>query len=243
MQSAVHDLAALEQVIGHRFTRRDLLETALTHPSYTQQFPESNRSNNQRLEFLGDSVVSLILSTALFLNYPDKREGQLTRNRAALARGKQLTHLARELQIGRYLWLGEGEDANNGRDRESILEDALEALIGALYLDCGLEQTSTIVLNWYGNIEQRLRDSLSQHSNPKGRLQEVLHPQHGNQSLEYRVVGESGPDHAKQFLVEVLVLGEPYGRGSGSSKKEAEEAAAIEALERLDVALPDNGLE
>lgn len=234
MPPAANDLADLETRIGHKFASPVLLETALTHPSYTQQYPDCNRDNNQRLEFLGDSVVSLILSTALFHRYPGKREGLLTRNRAALARGKQLTGLARELGIGNYLWLGEGEEANNGRDRESILEDALEALIGALYLDCGFEQTSAIVIAWYGNIEERLEESLTRNNNPKGRLQEILHPQHGNQSLEYRVVAEEGPDHAKQFRVEVLIMGEPYGQGTGSSKKEAEEAAAVVALARLD---------
>jgi len=221
---------SLEERIDYRFRDRTHLVTALTHPSYTQQFPDAGE-NNQRLEFLGDSVLGLILAEALFETFPKKREGVLTRGRSALAKGSHLADLARSIGIAGHLRLGDGEDNNRGRERDSILEDAIEALIGAIYRDSDLPTARRIVLGWYGDLRERLEQQLTAH-NPKGALQELLQPRHGNNAIAYEVVGEHGPDHSKAFVVEARILGEVWGRGEGSSKKEAEENAARVALER-----------
>jgi ribonuclease III len=227
------DYSELEARIGHGFSDKSLLIKALTHPSYSQQFPDEAPDNNQRMEFLGDSVLALILSDALFHKFQSKREGVLTRNRSALARGPHLARMSADMGLGEFLLLGDGEETNKGRTRESILEDALEALIGAIYLDADFETARTIVLGWYGDLEQQLDQMIGNH-NPKGRLQEMLQPVHGNNAITYAVVGEDGPDHSKLFQIEVLLLGKSYGTGTGTSKKEAEEEAARQALLKLE---------
>lgn len=223
------ELKQLEQVLGHSFADGSLLERALTHPSHSGGAEDFNY---QRLEFLGDAVLGLVLAEQLFRLLPDEREGVLTRYRAMLARGGQLSELAREIELGSYLRLGAAEEANGGRLRDSILEDALEALIGALYLDAGLAAAEAMVLRLFGDVRGRLDKQLGHH-NPKGRLQELLQPELGNDAIEYRIVETEGPDHAKTFKVEVFVSGEALGSGSGASKKTAEEAAARVALESV----------
>lgn len=224
--------AELETSLGYHFKDPSLLERAITHPSYCQA--ESKNSHNQRLEFLGDAVLGLILAQFLFTSLPSKREGVLTRNRAALAKGTHLSALARDLGLAPHLRMSEAEERNEGRLRDSILEDALEAIIGAIYLDSDFETTRQIVTLWLGDIRQRLDELLGDH-NPKGRLQEQVQPIHGNGAVIYSVLHSEGPDHAKQFTVEVRVKGEIMGIGSGSSKKEAEENAAQVALQKLGV--------
>ncbi len=223
---------ALEEQLGYRFRDRELLERALTHPSWCQH-RAGGPEHNQRLEFLGDSVLGLILAEQLYERLPRKREGILTRNRSALAKGQHLSAIARELGISHHLRLSEAEERNDGRQRDSMLEDALEAIIGAIYLDSDLATTRTVVLRWIGDIETRLDELLGAH-NPKGRLQELIQPQYGNGAIDYIVRNTEGPDHAKHFTVEVRIQGNLAGEGTGSSKKEAEENAARVALERLE---------
>jgi ribonuclease-3 len=218
----------LEERIGYTFADKDLLARALTHPSYLQG--NDSTGHNQRLEFLGDAVLGLVLAEALFAELPAEREGTLTRFRSMLAKGNQLALIAREIDLGAALRMGDAEDSMGVRERPSILEDALEAVIGAVYRDGGLENARKVVLHLYGPLAKRLDFQMEAH-NPKGRLQEIHQPTLGNQAIEYRLVEESGPDHCKHFTVEVWIGGTCRGRGSGNSKKLAEEAAAMEALE------------
>lgn len=222
--------AALEERIGYPFTDKELLQRALTHPSYGQDDRES--PHNQRLEFLGDAVLGLVLAEALFAQLPDEREGTLTRFRSMLVKGHQLCQLAREIGLGDYLRIGDAEASQGGRERDSILEDAFEAVIAAVYLDGGLPATREVVLKIYGPLEARLELQTESH-NPKGRLQELLQPKLGNDSIEYRLTEASGPDHLRHFTVEVWIQGVCTGTGSGHSKKLAESAAALDALDKL----------
>ncbi|KAF0093207.1 MAG: ribonuclease III [Puniceicoccaceae bacterium 5H] len=221
-------LAEFESRIGYTFEDRSLLVRALTHPSYIQQHPEEGE-NNQRLEFLGDAVLSLMLAEKLYAILPRKREGILTRNRAALAKGAHLSSLARRIGLPEFLRLSDAEQQNGGRERDSIVEDAFEAVIGAIYLDSDYETARRVVLPWYGDIQSTVENLLDRH-NPKGRLQELLQPHMGNNAIHYEMVGAHGPDHAKKFEARVVVNGEEWGRGLGSSKKAAEEEAARQAL-------------
>jgi ribonuclease-3 len=224
-------LEALQERIGHRFGDRELLQRALTHPSYCKG--GGDLPHNQRLEFLGDAVLGFVVAEALFRELPDEREGTLTRNRSMLVNGQTLYELAREIGIGPLLRIGEAEDAQGGRERPSILEDAFEALIGAVFLDGGMVAARAVALRLYGPLRARLSRRTEAH-NPKGRLQELLQPRLGNEAIAYRMVAESGPDHRKAFTVEVWIEGERRGTGTGYSKKEAEEAAATVALQSME---------
>lgn len=230
MSGAFEDLGEFEDRIGYSFKDKELLVRALTHPSFS--FNGRLVPHNQRLEFLGDAVLGLVLAELLFDELPDEREGTLTQYRSMLVKGHQLNLLAREIFLGKYLRMGEAESAQGGRDRASILEDAFEAVIGAVYQDGGLEAARQVAITTYGPLKERL-DLQTEAHNPKGRLQELLQPQLGNQSIEYRLIEESGPDHRKHFTIEVWIDGEYKGRGTGNSKKDAEESAAMEALETI----------
>lgn len=229
-------LERLEERIGYTFKRRELLERAITHPSYAQLL-ERKSQHNQRLEFLGDAVLGMILAERLFATLPTEREGVLTKNRSALVKGEQLSALAGDLGLPEFLRLSEAEERNHGRKRHSILEDALEATVGAIYLDSDYDTVRDVVLGWYGDLETRLDAVLNAH-NPKGRLQEIVQPRLGNTAIEYALIDEAGPAHRKRFFVEVRVDGEIAGRGEGPSKKAAEEAAASHALEVIETLLP-----
>jgi len=221
------------QRLGYTFQEESLLLRALTHPSYLQVHPEAGASN-QRLEFLGDAVLNLILAEALFAKLPQKREGVLTKARASLARGSTLTRLARELDLAPHLRLAEADHAIRARGQASILEDALEAVIGAIYLDSDFPTTRDVVLVWYGDINAALEESLAKDDNPKSRLQETVQASHGNDALRYEITGVHGPDHARTFTARVLLLGEERGTGTGASKQAAEKAAARKALATLE---------
>lgn len=216
--------------LHYRFVDSSLLERALTHPSYGQKDPAAK--SNQRLEFLGDAVLGMVLADWLFRDLPHEREGNLTRYRSALVKGEQLTVLAREIQLGEHLRMGDAEAAHGGRERASILEDAFEAIIGAVYLDGGIEAAAMVIRHLYGDLNKRLETVLYEH-NPKGRLQELLQPRIGNDGIEYKIRDETGPDHCKQFAVDVWFDSGCQGTGTGSSKKIAEEAAARDALRAL----------
>jgi ribonuclease-3 len=224
-------LAALQQRLGYEFRSAPLLLEALTHPSYLQDHPKSG-PHNQRLEFLGDSVLQFILTEALFGEFTVEREGVLSRRRAVLSKGGFLTQMARDLGLDAALRLSKSEDDTGGRNRASILEDAFEALVGALYLDSGLATTSERVLAWYGPLADRLATS-EDAENPKGRLQELIQPEHGNSALRYEVEDTSGPKHAREYSVAVFLNDRRLGTGSGPSKKVAEEDAARAALTTL----------
>jgi len=227
-ESSPLSLDRLQQRLGYTFENQALLQRALTHPSFLQDHPEAGESN-QRLEFLGDSVLQLILAEALFQLYPEQREGALSQRRAALTNGRFLSQLALDLELDASLCLGASEERTGGRRRDSILEDAVEAVIGAIYLDRGFEAGRRVVLGWYGSLPERLAALLGG-DNPKGRLQELIQPAHGNQALHYEVISTEGAPHEREYEVCVHLHDRLLGSGRGSSKKLAEEAAAQAAL-------------
>ena len=229
-------LKGLQTRLGYDFRSASLLELAFTHTSFLPEHPETAESN-QRLEFLGDAVLQLIVTEALFELFPGEREGVLSKRRAALTKGVFLVELARELQLDACLRLGTSEEATGGRQRASALEDAFEALVGAIYLDSDLSQTRGVILGLYGNLAIRL-ESMEHEENPKGRLQELVQPQHGNHALRYEVTGVEGEDHARAYQVEVFLHERSLGTGRGPSKKVAEEAAARTALTALKAEAP-----
>lgn len=226
------DLDALQLRLGHRFADPALLELALTHPSVTQVPGRvADLAHNQRLEFLGDAVLQLILSRELYHRFPDVDEGPLTKTRAGLVnRGTLATH-GRSLDLGGYLRLSRGEELHGGRDRPSALADAFEAVVGAIFLDGGFEPAARFVLDC-------LRDELEQVNpaagiaNPKGELQELLQAD-AAQPPEYQVASATGPDHDRRFECTVHHAGRELARGSGKSKKAAEAEAALAALAAL----------
>ena len=223
---------ALPDRLGYAFRDPALLARALTHRSWLQDQPGTGESN-QRLEFLGDAVLQLILTEALFALFPDEREGALSKRRAALANGSFLARLARELGLATSLRLGRSEEAGGGRDKAAALEDACEALVGAVYLDSDLPTARRVVLGWYGDLAARLAE-VEEGENPKGRLQERVQPAHGNDALRYDIVAVEGADHARAYEIAVLLHDRELGRGRGPSKKLAEEAAARAALAALE---------
>jgi len=225
---ATTPLDALQARLEYRFRDPSLLERAMTHSSVLQEKPEVEESN-QRMEFLGDAVLQLALSESLFALFPKEREGPLSRRRAALANGTYLAGMARELGIDECLRLAASEESTGGRTRASSLEDAFEALIGAIFLDGGFGAARDVVFRLYGDLAARL--AVVEHvENPKGRLQELVQPQFGNNAVRYEVLQVHGEDHARQYEVAVFIKDRQVGTGVGSSKKAAEEAAARQAL-------------
>lgn len=223
-------MTALEERLGYSFRNRALLETALTHSSYANENRASGIVCNERLEFLGDSVLGVTVADFLYRHFPDMPEGRMTRLRAELVCEQSLHRVALELHLGDYLRLGKGEEHNGGRERASILSDAVEAVIAAMYLDAGMETAARF-------IHRCLLDDVRAIETPsftdyKTSLQELVQ-RHSGQVLSYELVGEEGPDHAKTFRVQVCLNGEPLGRGTGRTKKEAEQTAAASALEAL----------
>lgn len=218
----------LQERLGHPFRDPALLVCALTHLSYVQDYPGA-RPGNQRLEFLGDSVLQFILTEALFQLYPDEREGPLSKRRSILAQGRFLTSLARELALDTALRLGQSEEQTGGRQRASILEDALEAVIGAIFLDSDFATVRRAVLGWYGPLPDRLAVLLAE-DNPKGRLQELLQAVPGDHAVRYETMHTAGAPHEREYEVNVYLNDTLLGTGRGNSKKLAEEAAARAAL-------------
>ena len=220
-------LTDFEDKIGYHFKNQGLLRQALTHSSFANERHMKKLSDNERLEFLGDAVLEIISSDFLYHNYPDVPEGQLTKLRASIVCEPTLALCTKELDLGDYLYLGRGENQTGGRNRKSILSDALEAVIGAIYLDGGFANAKEFVLKFIlTDIEhkQLFYDS-------KTILQEVVQGEH--EQLDYRLVGESGPDHDKSFSVEVWIGEQKISEGSGHTKKAAEQEAAYHALIKL----------
>lgn len=224
-------LQSLQATLGYTFYDESLLELALTHPSRAQEHPQV--PTNQRLEFLGDAVLGFILAEALYRNRPEDREGALTKARSQLARGRQLAELAKSLGVAEAMRVSEAERALGGHRRPAALEDALEAIVGAIYLDGGIEAARLGVLRWFGDMDAVL-ERTELRGNTKGRLQEHLQG-NGLPPPEYRLIRSEGPDHNRIFYTEVWFGGECRGNGEGPSIKAAEEQAAAAAL----AALPD----
>lgn len=224
-------LVQLQSRLAYTFRDPSLLQTAFTHPSFLPEHQDVTESN-QRLEFLGDAVLQLLLTEALFQLFPSDREGPLSRKRSALAKGMFLVKLAGELGLDQCLQLGTSEELTGGRQKPSALGDAFEALVGALFLDSDLDETRRVVMALYGNLAERL-EAVGSGENPKGQLQELVQPKFGNHALRYDITHVEGEDHARAFEVQVLFNDRAVGRGRGTSKKLAEEAAARDALSTL----------
>jgi ribonuclease-3 len=223
--------APLEAALGYRFRDGALCETALTHTSWLNEAAAEGRTDNERLEFLGDAVLALVVSDLLMRRLPTRAEGELTRMRAGLVSEGGLARAAAAIDLGHWLMLGRGEERTGGRSRPSILADALEALMGAIYLDGGLAAAATVAARLFDpmltDVEQHAR--LDYKSRVQERAQALWQV-----APVYDVVGEAGPDHDKRFEVTLSVRGRELGRASGRSKKEAEQAAAAQALATLD---------
>lgn len=253
MNRQTEELSNLEEALGHRFLRRELLEQALTHASFAREVASQNlpaavnggqlkQCDNEQLEFLGDSVLSFVVSQELFRRFPQYQEGELSKLRAHIVSARQLARPARHLEIGNYLRFGKGEEKSGGRSKSALLVNALEALIAALYLDAGLEEAHRFIVQHI--LEPELADlsTLGQDRLPvmdyKSALQEAVHAG-GRPQPRYVVVREEGPEHRKLFTVEVHVAASSGGdpgfvcQAEGSTKKRAEQRAAQQAFERL----------
>lgn len=224
------DISAYEEKIGYKYKNKHLLETALTHSSFTneQRAKRVTAYSNERLEFLGDSVLSLITTEYIYNKFRDFPEGELTRIRSGIVCENMLCEFSKAIGIGDMLFLGNGESASNGRSRKSILADAFEAVLGSIYLDGGLETTVNFLMKF---IERPVEDILKEGavSDYKTLLQQVIQQNQG-ESLRYNLTSETGPDHGKVFEIEALLGSNVIGRGKGSSKRDAEQNAAKEAL-------------
>ena len=219
----------LQKIIGYQFNNVELLKEALTHSSFANEHHKKLKCN-ERLEFLGDSVLSIVVSDYIFANCPKLPEGELTKLRAALVCEKSLYGFAKKIELGNFLLLSHGEKRNGGALRASILADAFEAVIAAIYLDGGIEPAKNHILRFIvPEIEQRKTQRFKDY---KTSLQEIIQKNPG-EKLEYILVSSSGPDHNKHFKVEVHLNSNVIGRGGGKSKKEAEQQAAREALELM----------
>lgn len=222
----------LEKNIGTRFWNRETLKSAITHKSYANEKKIPSYRHNERLEFLGDAVLELVVSDTLMEAYPEAPEGDLSKLRASMVNEKTLSWIAKELELGDLLYLGKGEEIGQGREKASLLADAYEAVLGAIYLDRGFRKAYKVVKK-HALLLLKQVTSDGFYKDYKTHLQETA------QTLfkmvpKYRMTDESGPDHDKTFQVNILISGEVYGTGSGKSKKEAEQNAAREALEKLE---------
>lgn len=226
------DAKQLEQLLGYEFSRRELLVEALTHRSWLNEAAPGAWQDNERLEFFGDALVDFLVSEYLLTRFPTAREGSLTKLRAELVSEPGLVLVAEALGLGRFLRLGHGEELTGGRQKPSLLANAVEALVGALYLDGGMAAARLLLAAHLFPRAEAMRPDRMAGPDRKTALQELVQARHGV-TPEYRVVNESGPPHQRRFEVAVLVQAEVVGTGEGSSKKTAEQAAAAVALERL----------
>lgn len=220
-----YSMEKLEERIGYRFQDRSLLKQALTHSSFANEQKINRLNNYERLEFLGDAVLELVSSEFLFYENPQMPEGKLTKMRSSMVCEPSLAHCARELELGRFILLGKGEEATGGRDRDSITSDVMEALIGAIYLDSGLEQAKGFIHRFIlSDLENKILFYDS-----KTVLQEMIQTD-ANSVFSYELVGEEGPDHNKEFIVNAVLNGQVVGHGKGRTKKAAEQQAAYETI-------------
>lgn len=221
----VRPLTELEEKIKYRFKKKELLEEATTHSSYSNERKINKTGNYERLEFLGDAVLELTTSEFLFAKEPHMPEGKMTKVRASLVCEQALADCARDLELGCYIRFGKGEESTGGRNRDSIIADVVEAVIGAIYMDCGFEEAKRFI---YQFVLSDLEDKQLFYD-AKTILQEYVQ-QHGSGNLQYELLGESGPEHDKCFVVEARIDGKKIGEGSGRTKKAAQQKAAYQAL-------------
>lgn len=219
----------LEEAIGYHFHNISLLQNALTHSSYANERWHNSLLSNERLEFLGDSILGMLVAEYLFRNFPDRPEGELTRMRADMVCEKTLAAVANRIHLGDHLLLGHGEETGGGRTRDSILADATESVIAASFLDGGMEAALRFIQRF---ILVEVPVTKLHNADYKTQLQELVQ-QKRNQTLTYTLAGESGPDHDKRFDVELSLNGTVVGKGCGSSKKRAEQDAARDAIAHL----------
>lgn len=219
----------LEEAIGYRFHNISLLQNALTHSSFANERWHNSLLSNERLEFLGDSILGMLVAEYLYRNFPDRPEGELTRMRADMVCEKTLASVAARIHLGDHLMLGHGEEQGGGRSRDSILADAVESVIAACFLDGGIEAAQKFIRTF---ILVEVPVSQMHNADYKTKLQELVQ-QKKNQVLSYTLTGESGPDHDKHFTVAVFLNGGVVGQGEGRSKKRAEQEAARTAIRNL----------
>ena len=219
----------LENAIGYRFKNITLLQNALTHSSYANEYWRDSLRSNERLEFLGDSILGMVVAEYLYRTFPERPEGELTRMRADMVCERALAKVADRLDLGSHMLLGHGEEQGGGRERASILADAVESVIAACFLDGGMDAAKKLVETF---ILCEVPVSKLSNADYKTAFQERVQ-QKKDQTITYRLIGESGPDHDKSFQVEVLLNGQVVGTGIGSSKKRSEQDAARDALQRL----------
>ncbi len=224
-------LERLQQTIGYTFQNKSLLIGALTHSSFLNECKDKGKKSNERLEFLGDAVLGLVIAQYLYETNPGVHEGVLTKARAATVCENTLAQIADEISLGNCLIMGKGEIKNGGNKRKSAVSDATEALIAAIYLDSGLESARAFILKYFSHLADMAVFGKTLSDDYKTRLQEFV--QRDNGSFEYRLTGETGPDHDKEFSVELFINGEIVSAGIGNSKKQAEQNAAKKALEKL----------
>lgn len=225
-----YNIDEIEKRIGYNFKDHNLLMTALTHSSYANE-SRNNISDNERLEFLGDSVLGLVIADYLYKVFAQYKEGDLTKIRASIVSEGSLAEIARSIELGEFLYLGKGEANTGGRNRDSILADAVEAIIGAVYLEGGINQASELIIRLFTPVIKQSFEGKG-FQDYKTQLQEVLQ-KNSDKEINYHVIEENGPDHNKEFVVEVHHNGQAIGTGKGKSKKEAEQQAAKEALEKI----------
>lgn len=219
----------IESKIGYTFNNKELLLEALTHSSFTNEMKINKRSDYERLEFLGDSVLELLSSEFLYDKYPTIPEGGLSKKRASMVCEPSLAICAREMEIGKYMFLGKGEEGSGGRERDSILADMTEAILGAIYLDGGLEASRNYVNDHILNF--LTEDELFVDN--KTTLQEYIQHIPNSKNLVYEIIGEEGPEHEKIFTVQVRIGEQILGEGKGKTKKSAEQMAALAAIKNL----------
>ena len=225
------NLEEFERRIEYTFSDKSLLILALTHSSHANEIKKGKHENNERLEFLGDAVLDMVVSEYMYRHFPKMPEGELTKLRAAVVCEGSLAELSRKLGIGRCLLLGKGEESTGGRNRDSILADAFEAIIGAVCIDGGMEAATKYILRMMVDQIEHTKSNF-RNLDCKTHLQEVIQ-KISKVPLKYAIVDEQGPDHNKVFVAEVTHDGRVLGKGSGRSKKEAEQSAANNALEHM----------
>lgn len=223
-------LYELQKKINYQFSDSKLFTLALTHSSFSNDKAMQKLQNNERLEFLGDAVLELVTSEVFYLEHAKMQEGELTKLRASMVCEPSLAFCAKKLQLGSYLLLGKGEIHTGGRERNSILSDALEALIGAIYLDGGFDAAKTFI---HTHILAHLKDQKHTFHDSKTMLQELVQGRHGKETIQYCLVAEEGPDHNKKFKVNVLLGDRVLATGIGKTKKAAEQEAAQRAILQL----------
>lgn len=218
----------IQRVVGYRFNNINLLKMAMTHSSYVNDHKLNKINSNERLEFLGDAVLELVSSEFLYDEYPEKPEGELTKLRAGLVSETPLAAVAADIELGKYILLGKGEDNTGGRKRESITSDAVEALLGAIYLDGGIEPAREFVLKFILNDI----DNKKMFYDSKTTLQEIVQ-KYKLGTLNYELIREEGPDHQKVYEVNCMIDSKVVGNGTGKTKKAAQQQAAFDAIKKI----------